>query len=73
MEKKILIIDDTEESISLLLKTLVQSGYAVLIAKNGKQGLSIALRAQPDLILLDAVMPQMNGFTVCEKLKKNPK
>jgi len=65
----ILLVDDSPESLSFLTDALEQSGFSVLIATSGLAALSISERITPDLILLDAVMPGMDGFETCERLK----
>jgi len=67
--KRILIVDDTAASLSLLASVLEPRGYEVLAAANGKDALKLADRAQPDLIILDVMMPGHNGFSVCRTLK----
>ena len=71
MNKKILIVDDEPQNISLLIQSISQTENNLLVARNGNQAISIALTAQPDLILLDVMMSPIDGFSVCEKLKKN--
>ena len=68
----ILIIDDNADNRLLLASQLGMYGYNILEAETPIKGLDIALHKQPDLILLDVMMPIMNGFEVCEKLKENP-
>jgi DNA-binding response OmpR family regulator len=65
----ILLVDDSPESLSFLTEALEQSGYSVLIATSGSSALSIVERITPDLILLDAIMPAMDGFDTCMRLK----
>lgn len=65
----ILIVDDTPENLQVLSATLTDSGYKVRGVINGKMALRAARSAQPDLILLDIRMPDMNGYQVCEQLK----
>jgi DNA-binding response OmpR family regulator len=65
----ILLVDDSPESLSFLTDALEQSGYSVLIATSGASALAIVDRITPDLILLDAVMPAMDGFETCQRLK----
>jgi DNA-binding response OmpR family regulator len=65
----ILLVDDSPESLSFLTDALEQSGYSVLIATSGASALSIVDRITPDLILLDAMMPAMDGFETCTRLK----
>jgi two-component system, sensor histidine kinase and response regulator len=66
---KILIVDDTPTNIMVLRGILEEQGINIAIAKNGKQALTYAPKFEPDLILLDIMMPEMDGFEACEKLK----
>jgi putative two-component system response regulator len=68
----ILIIDDYEESIALIKTYFLGSKYKFLSATSGKKGLELAFNEEPDLILLDVIMPGMDGFEVCEQLRDNP-
>lgn len=70
--KSVLIVDDMPGNIDLL-KDILSEHYKVKIAKSGKIALSIINRCLPDVILLDIMMPGMNGFEVCKILKSNPK
>jgi DNA-binding response OmpR family regulator len=65
----ILLIDDSAENRLLLTSQLGMQGYTLLQAEDGAEGIAIARREQPDLILLDVMMPGMNGFDVCQQLK----
>lgn len=67
----ILIIDDNADNRFLLASQLKMHGYRHLQAADGRQGLEVAERERPDLILLDVMMPDMNGFEVCGRLKQN--
>jgi len=67
----ILVVDDSPETLGLLNEALEAAGYAVLIALEGKQALTIAENITPDMILLDAIMPNMDGFETCRRLKAN--
>lgn len=69
---KILIVDDLPENLQMLGNTLREQGFQIAFATNGKQALVIAASKKPDLILLDMSMPEMDGLTVCKKLKENP-
>ena len=69
----LLVIDDTLDNINLLLKVLAAADLKVLIAQDGEEGLETADYALPDLILLDVMMPGVDGFTVCERLKSQEK
>ncbi|MBL8446633.1 MAG: response regulator [Zoogloeaceae bacterium] len=69
---RVLIVDDIPDNLSLLHDALDEAGYTVLVATNGPSALARAVQAQPDVILLDAVMPGMDGFEVARKLKAHP-
>lgn len=64
-------MDDSPEALGFLTDALEQSGFSVLIATSGSAALNIVERITPDLILLDAVMPLMDGFETCRRLKAN--
>src|SRR5690606_31823980 len=68
----VLIVDDSPEALGCLTEALEQSGFSVLIATSGASALNIVDRITPDIILLDAVMPGLDGFETCQKLKANP-
>ncbi|MBB3964978.1 response regulator transcription factor [Rhizobium metallidurans] len=68
----VLLVDDSPEALGFLTDALEQSGFSVLIATSGPAALNIVERITPDLILLDAVMPTMDGFETCRRLKANP-
>ena len=65
----VLIVDDVPDNLSMLHDALDESGYTVLVAVNGEQALQRAAQAMPDVILLDAVMPGLDGFEVARRLK----
>lgn len=69
--KVVLVVDDSPSTVGMLNETLEKSGMTPLIALEGKQALSIAKRMTPDIILLDALMPNMDGFEVCRQLKSD--
>lgn len=69
----LLIIDDKPENISVLFHFLINHGFKILIAENGEDGLVNAEEEKPDLILLDVMMPNIDGFETCMRLKQNPK
>lgn len=68
----ILIVDDVAENLEFLTTILTQQGYKVRSVLSGKTALKVAKAAQPDLILLDIKMPEMDGYQVCQKLKAEP-
>jgi DNA-binding response OmpR family regulator len=67
---RILAVDDDPSIIKLLEIKLKRSGYEVISAVNGEEGYLRAVEERPDLVLLDIMMPKMNGYEVCERLKK---
>ena len=69
----LLIVDDTPNNLRLLMDLMVDQGYDVRTATNGKMALRSAQASIPDLILLDINMPNMDGYEVCQQLKANPK
>lgn len=69
--KKILIVEDEVAVFNALKDKLSINGFEVLEAKNGKEGLSLALREHPDLILLDIIMPKMGGITMMKNLRSD--
>jgi two-component system, sensor histidine kinase and response regulator len=68
---KVLIVDDNPVNIDILSKTLRREGYEFSFAKNGEKALKIAEKIIPDIILLDIMMPGMDGYEVCERLKQD--
>jgi putative two-component system response regulator len=68
-DPKILLVDDNTANLQVLRETLDGLGYKLLIAENGQSALEIVRKASPDLILLDIMMPDMDGYEVCRKLK----
>ncbi|UXT58056.1 response regulator transcription factor [Agrobacterium fabrum] len=67
----VLLVDDSPDALGFLTDALEQSGFSTLIATSGQAALNIAERITPDIILLDAVMPVMDGFETCRRLKAN--
>ncbi|WP_414650368.1 diguanylate cyclase domain-containing protein [Duganella sp.] len=67
----ILIVDDAPENLAVLRKLMVQQGYQTFVATSGERALKIARRVHPDLILLDVVMPGMDGLETCRQLKSH--
>ncbi|MCG2786659.1 MAG: response regulator [Anaerolineae bacterium] len=73
MPEKILIIDDDLDTLRLVGMMLQKQGFQIIAASNGQQGLDLALAEIPSLILLDVMMPQMDGYEVARHLRANPK
>ena len=71
--KKILLVDDDYEIVESMRIALEANGYDVLIARDGNQGLALAEREDPDLIILDMMMPKRSGFLVLETLRRSRK
>jgi two-component system, sensor histidine kinase and response regulator len=69
----ILIVDDIIQNLQVLGTTLMEENYEISMANNGSQALKLIEKVNPDLILLDVLMPDMNGFEVCEKIKVQEK
>lgn len=69
---RILVVDDSQTNLQLVMQLLHAEGYDLAAAVNGEQGLQIAQSMLPDLILLDVMMPDLDGFTVCQRLKAMP-
>ena len=69
MTQKILIIDDEQDIVDTLQFTLETEGYECYTAFDGEHGLQLAKELSPDLIILDVMMPKMNGFKICRLLK----
>jgi len=70
MSKKILIIDDEKPIVDILKFNLRKDGYSTLEAYDGEEGFDMAMSENPDLILLDVMLPKMDGFSVCKKLRE---
>ena len=69
-KKRILLVDDDAEIIESLSYALETKGYQIMIARDGNQGLAMAEREDPDLVILDMMMPKRSGFLVLEKLRR---
>ncbi|MFO0787972.1 MAG: response regulator [Pirellulales bacterium] len=68
--KRILLVDDDAEIIESLRLALEANGYNVLVARDGNQGLALSERENPDLVILDMMMPKRSGFLVLEKMRR---
>jgi len=70
-KKKVLLVDDDQEIIESLRVALTAKGHEVVIARDGNQGLAMVEREDPDLLILDMMMPKRSGFLVLERLRRN--
>ena len=70
MKKRVLIVEDEKNIVDILSFNLSKEGYETLEAYDGQAGLQLALEQNPDLILLDLMLPKMNGFDVCRSLRR---
>ncbi|HKK80895.1 MAG TPA: response regulator transcription factor [Prolixibacteraceae bacterium] len=71
-EKKILLVDDEVDILEFISYNLEKEGYKVYTAQNGKDAIKIAEKKEPDLIILDVMMPEMDGIVTCEEIRKKP-
>ena len=69
MPETILIVDDTPANLGVLVETLGDAGYQLMVAEDGEEALAQTFQTQPDLILLDVTMPGIDGFETCRRLK----
>ena len=69
-KKRVLLVDDDPEIIDAIRYALESKGYQIFIARDGNQGLAMAEREDPDLVILDMMMPKRSGFLVLEKLRR---
>ena len=70
-KRKILIVDD-EPNVRRLVRTILDKDFIVLEAEDGRQAIDIACAQKPDLILMDIMMPRMDGYTACSAIKNDP-
>lgn len=67
----VLLVDDEKMITDPLVRALTQVGYQVMVANNGRDGLTLAREKQPDVVVLDVMMPQMDGWDVCRALRQD--
>lgn len=72
MSQSVLIVDDEPNIVRSLKFLMTKAGYVVRVARDGEQALNEIAKAQPDLVLLDAMMPKRDGFDVCQTIRANP-
>ncbi len=70
MEKNILVVDDEQNIVNIIKYNLKKEGYNVLTAENGQEALEVFKKSNPDLILLDIMMPVLDGYEVCKKIRE---
>lgn len=70
--KKILFIEDEPDQIMMIALRLEKNGYQVISSMDGEEGLKIAVREKPDLILVDLIMPGIDGLEICRRLRQDP-
>jgi signal transduction histidine kinase len=69
---RILVVDDTPANVKLLVAILENQNYAVITADSGSKALALLTKENPDLVLLDVMMPELNGYQVCQRIRGNP-
>jgi len=70
---KVLVVDDSPTQRANLIRIAESQGFETILAENGKEAVAVSEAEQPDLILMDIVMPELNGFQACRKISRNPK
>ena len=73
VQGNVLVVDDDRNAVDILNRLLTKEGFAVKCANGGREAVEIANAHPIDIILLDVMMPEMDGFQVCEALRKNPR
>ena len=71
-EVRVLLIEDDEAAAEMYRVKLASDGYTIIVARDGEEGLELAVRERPDLIYLDLRLPKMDGFEVLERLRATP-
>ncbi len=69
MNARILVVDDDDDVLAQVENALLRNGYSLIIARNGKTGLELALKEKPDLVVLEVSLPELDGFSVCKSLR----
>lgn len=72
VKSRVLVVEDNQDEAKLIEMLLSQEGYEVGLAPNGKVGIEMVSSFKPDLIILDVMMPELDGFSACKKLKDSP-
>ncbi|MBM4238855.1 MAG: response regulator [Gammaproteobacteria bacterium] len=71
--KRILVVEDTDDNLEILQLVLEREGYAVLQATDGLQGVAMAINEQPDLVLMDIRLPEIDGYEATRRIKADPR
>lgn len=71
-KEKIMVVDDSPTELKIMTEPFIPKGYNVITAMDGEEAIKMAESEKPDLIVLDVIMPKMNGFQVCRKIKTTP-
>jgi CheY-like chemotaxis protein len=72
MKARILVIDDDRVTLTMLEMILSRHGYQVLIAKDGEEGMELAFKIKPDVVISDMLIPKIHGLDICNKIKQDP-
>jgi CheY-like chemotaxis protein len=72
MPYHILVVDDNEMNLTLIAKILEMDGYQVTLASSGKEAVRLVIQQMPDLAIVDVLMPDMDGFELCQKMRQAP-
>jgi CheY-like chemotaxis protein len=72
MKGKILVVDDDNVTLTMLKMILSRHGYQALSAKDGKEGLDLASKEKPDVVISDMLLPRIHGLDLCKKIKQDP-
>lgn len=70
--EKILVVDDSPTDLKLMTAPLMERGYRIITAVDGEEAMEKAIKEQPNLVVLDVILPKKNGFQVCRQLKTSP-
>jgi two-component system alkaline phosphatase synthesis response regulator PhoP len=71
-KEKILLVDDEQDILDFLSYNLKKEGYSIITASNGKEAINVAKKEKPDLIIMDLMMPEMDGMEACHEIRKIP-
>lgn len=71
--KKILVVDDDPYILMSLEFLMQKNGYSVMVARNGREAMELVVQAHPDLVILDIMMPDVDGYAICRQIKTNEK